>query len=93
MLVQTAWSGVRAKGSYSRAKFYGLKSRRGPGKAIIAVAASMLVANYHMLQRGVPYRDLGADHFVESHGKERIARGCVRRLEHLGYKVELHEAA
>jgi len=92
MLVQAAWSSVRVKGSYSRGQFYRLKSRRGPGKAIIAVAASMLGAIYHMLRKGVPYKDLGADHF-EKKGKERIIQGCLRRLKHLGCEVELKQAA
>ena len=92
MLVQAAWSGVRVKGSYSRAKFYRLKARRGPGKAIIAVTASMLGAIYHMLSKHVPYKDLGAEHF-EQKSKEKIIQGCVRRLKHLGCEVELKQAA
>jgi transposase len=92
MLVQAAWSSVRVKETYSRAQFYRLKSRRGPGKAIIAVAASMLGAIYHMLRKEVPYKDLGADHFKKK-GKERIIQGCLRRLKHLGCEVELKQAA
>ena len=38
-------------------------SRRGPKKAICAVAASMLTAIYHMLKDGTEHQDLGADHF------------------------------
>ena len=62
-LVQAAWAAVRVKDSYPQAQFLRLKTRRGPKKAILAVAASMLTATYHMLQRGVPYRELGATHF------------------------------
>ena len=36
--------------------------RRGPKKAICAVAASILTAAYHMLRNGTFYQDLGADH-------------------------------
>ena len=92
MLVQAAWSSVRVKGSYARALFHRLKTRRGPGKAIIAVASSMLGSIYHMLKKEVPYKDLGADHF-DTKSKERIIRGCVRRLEQLGCKVELEQQA
>ena len=35
------------------------KSRRGPKKAIMAVAASMLTAIYYMLRDGVEFHDLG----------------------------------
>ena len=82
---------MRVKGSYSRAKFYRLKARRGPGKAIIAVTASMLGAIYHMLSKQVPYKDLGAEHF-EQKSKEKFIQGCVRRLKHLGCEVELKQA-
>ena len=62
-LVQAAWSAARKKDSYFRAQFLRIKSRRGPKKAVLAVAASMLTAAYHMLRDGTDYRDLGADHF------------------------------
>ena len=38
-----------------------IRARRGAKKAILAVAASMLPAAYHMLRDGVEYADLGAD--------------------------------
>jgi transposase len=62
-LVTVAWGAVRAKDSYLQAQFHRLRARRGAKKAIVAVAASMLTAAYHMLKNGVEYRDLGADHF------------------------------
>ena len=40
MLVQCAWAAKRAKNSYYRALFFRLQARRGPQKAICAVAAS-----------------------------------------------------
>ena len=43
-LVQAAWAAVRTKDSYVRAQFLRIKARRGPMKAIVAVAASMLTA-------------------------------------------------
>jgi hypothetical protein len=45
-----------------------------------------------MLTKEVPYKNLGADHFDKT-SKERIIRGCVRRLEQLGCKVELEQQA
>jgi transposase len=41
-LIQCAWAAIRKKGSYLQAQFYRLRARRGPKKAICAVAASML---------------------------------------------------
>jgi hypothetical protein len=37
-----------------------LKARRGPQKAICAVAASILTAIHHMLKDGTFHQDLGA---------------------------------
>ena len=45
-LVQIAWPAARKKHSYFQAQFLRLKSRRGPKKAIVAVAASMLTDVY-----------------------------------------------
>ena len=44
VLVQSAWAASRHKDGYRRAQFLRIKSRRGPKKAIIAVAASILTA-------------------------------------------------
>ena len=52
-LVTAAWAAVRVKNSYLQAQFLRLKARRGAKKAILAVAASMLTAAYHMLKDGV----------------------------------------
>jgi transposase len=91
-LVQAAWSATAKKNSYHRAQFQRLKSRRGPKKAVIAVAASMLTAAYHMLRDGTTFIDLGADHF-QRHDKTKATRRLTRRLEQLGYVVELRATA
>jgi len=90
-LVQGAWAAARKKDGYLRAQFLRLKSRRGPKKAIIAVAASMLTAAYYMLKDGVDYRDLGADHF-DRRDKAKLAKRLVARLHDLGFSVELRAA-
>ena len=87
-LVTAAWSAVRVKGSYLQAQFLRLKARRGAKKAILAVAASMLTAAYHMLKNGVEYQDLGADHFSRRDRSKAIQR-LVRRLNDLGCEVQL----
>jgi transposase len=87
-LVTAAWAAVRVKGSYLQAQFLRLKARRGAKKAILAVAASMLTAAYHMLKNGVEYQDLGADHFSRRDRSKAIQR-LVRRLNDLGCEVQL----
>ena len=91
-LVQVAWVAARTRNTYLRAQFLRLKSRRGPKKAILAVAASILTAAYHMLQNGTTYQDLGADHF-DRRDKARITKRLIRRLEDLGLSVEVKPAA
>ena len=87
-LVTAAWAAVRVKRSYLQAQFLRLRARRGAKKAILAVAASMLNAAWHMLKDRVEYKDLGADHFARRDRSKAIRR-LVRRLNDLGCKVEL----
>jgi transposase len=87
-LVQAAWCATRAKNTYLRAQFLRLKARRGPRKAIMAVAASILGAAYHMLRSNLVYQDLGPDYFDRlEHGK--LLRRLVHKIEELGYAVTL----
>ena len=91
-LVQVAWVAARTRNTYLRAQFLRLKSRRGPKKAILAVAASMLTAAYYILKNDVTYIELGADHF-ERRNHTQTARRLVKRLESLGLIVEVRPAA
>jgi len=87
-LVQSAWAAVRKKDSYLRAQFHRIKARRGARKAIMAVAASILTAIYHMLKNGTKYQDLGPHHF-DRRSKEQQTHRLVKRLADLGYAVAL----
>jgi transposase len=92
VLVQAAWNAVKVRDSYHRALYGRLVHRGGKKQAIVAVAAALLTAIYHMLQRDQPYRDLGAPHLTEV-DRRRTAQRLTKRLEHLGYTVNIHEAA
>ena len=87
-LVQCAWAATRKKGSYLQAQYYRIRARRGPKKAIVAVAASILTAIYHMLKDGTMYQDLGPNHF-DANANERQKNRLLKRLADLGYDVEL----
>jgi transposase len=87
-LVTAAWAAVRVKNSYLQSQFHRLRSRRGAKKAILAVAASMITAAYHMLKNRVPYQDLGADHFTRR-DRSKVIRRLIRRLNDLGCQVQL----
>jgi transposase len=92
MLVQCAWAAKRTKDSYYRAQFLRLCARRGPQKAICAVAASILTAIYHMLKSGASHRDLGADYF-DRRAPEAKAKRLVAQLAKLGFAAQLQPLA
>lgn len=91
-LVQAAWCATRAKQTYLRAQFLRLKSRRGPKKAVMAVAASILTSVYYMLRDGKPYNDLGPDYFYRLE-KTKVLSRLVRKIKDLGYDVDLKQVA
>ena len=92
MLVQCAWAAKRAKTSYYRAQFFRLQAKRGPQKAICAVAASILTAIYHMLKNGAVHVDLGASYFDARSPQTKLKR-LVRQFNALGFEVTLQPIA
>jgi transposase len=84
-LVTAAWSAVRVKRTYLHAQFLRIKARRGPKKAILAVAASMLTAAY-ILRDGVEYRDLGPA-YLDRRDRTKTINRLLRRLHDLGYNL------
>jgi transposase len=93
VVVQAAYPAARVKGGYLQAQFLRLKSRRGPKKAAVAVGASILTAAYHILRDdGVVFLDLGGDYF-DRRDKNRAAQRLVKRLQGLGYTVNIEDAA
>ena len=65
-----------------------VRARRGPKKAICAVAVSILTAIYHMLKDGTCYQDLGHDYF-DRRAKTTQTKRLVTRLQNLGYAVQI----
>ena len=92
VLVQSAWAAGRKQNSYLRSQFFRIKSRRGPKKAIMAVAASILTAAYHLVRDPVPYKELGPVYLLRL-DHERAAARLTQRLRNLGYEVEIKRAA
>lgn len=87
-LTEAAWAAKNTRSSYLSAQYHRLVGRRGKKRAIIAVGHSLLVSVYHVLKDNVDYHDLGADHF-DKLAPGRLRRYLVKRLEDLGYHVEL----
>jgi transposase len=92
VLVQAAWAAVRNKECYYRALFLRLRNRRGPKKAVVAVAASILTAVFHILTDGTFYEDLGPDHFSRL-DRAKVSARLVRRLNSIGFDVQIRDLA
>jgi transposase len=90
-LVEASRGAVRKKGSYFRDKYYRLKARRGGKRAALAIAHKMLIVAYHVINDGYPYRELGGG-YLDSIHKARTSRHLVRRLEGLGFHVQVEPA-
>jgi transposase len=91
-LCQAAWAASHTRNTYFSAQFRRLAAKRGPKRAVVAVAHSMLIAIYVMLKQGKSYQELGADYFEKLHSED-FKRYLVRKLEGQGYKVTLQAAA
>ena len=87
-LCEAAWAASKTKGTYLQAQFRRLAALRGPKRALIAVASSILIAGYYMLQRATTYQDLGHDYF-DKRNTVRATHRLVKRLEALGHRVIL----
>ena len=92
-LTEAAKAAGRTKGTYLAAQYARLRGRRGAARATIAVAHSILVAAYYILERQQPYHDLGADYFRARHSPEHHLRRLVRQIQALGYKVTVDREA
>jgi len=87
-LVQAAHAAGKSKATYLAAQYRRLKARRGAKRAAVAVAHSILVIAYHLIQRGTEYVDLGGDYF-DKRNPQQLQRQLVKRLERLGFDVTL----
>src|SRR5918997_3629155 len=87
-LFAAASAAVRTKGSYYRDKYTRLRARRGPVRALMAIAHKLLIAAYHMLATGDAFRDLG-ESYLDQITRKRSTTRLVQRLRNLGYEVVL----
>lgn len=91
-LVEAAHAAAHTKNTYLSALYRRIAARRGAKIAMIAVGHAILVIIYHMLSEHTSYTDLGGNYFDE-HDRQATEKRLVRRLEKLGYHVELQAAA
>lgn len=95
-LCEAAWCAARTKNTYLSAQFRRFCRRfgkKGEGKAIFAVAHTMVVIIWHVLAEQVDYEELGGDYFERRTDTEAHTRRLVRQIEKLGHRVNLEPAA
>ena len=92
-LVEAAWSAVRTKDCYLAVRFQRIRRRRGEQRALIAIAHTLLVICWHLLNDGTVYQELGADYLAGKDHPDRRRRHLVSQLQKLGYDVELAPVA
>src|SRR6266699_1379203 len=88
LLIQAAHAAAHSKNTYLAAQYRRIAVRRGPKRAAVAVGHSILVIVYHLLRDRGTYQVLGGKYFDE-HDPEMVQKHLVRRLERLGYQVDL----
>lgn len=92
-LIEAARAAARTKGTFLSARYGRIARRRGPNKAAVAIAHSILVSVWHMLATGEIYQELGADYYDKKKDPDREVRRHVAELEAAGYTVNLTTAA
>lgn len=88
VLIEAAHGAAATKHTYLGALYRRLSARRGKKKALVALGHAILEIVYHVVKRRVPYAELGENYFDER-DRQAVKRRLVRRLENLGYQVEL----
>ncbi|MCI2976506.1 MAG: hypothetical protein MP439_10615 [Ferrimicrobium sp.] len=81
----------RPKGTYASAQYARIARRRGPNKAAVALANSMLNVVWHLLTNGELYQDLGADYFEKHNDPEAQVKRLAKRIEAFGFDVTVTE--
>jgi transposase len=91
-LIESARAAARTRDTYLNAQYRRVRARRGANRASLAVAHSLLVAVWHMLQTGQTYDDPGGDYYTRR-DPARATRRLVAQLERLGHTVTLQKGA
>jgi transposase len=92
VLIEIAHVASKTKNTYLAAQYRRIAARRGKKRALVALGHTILVIIYHLLTRREPYRDLGPAPFDER-DRQRVEQRLVRRLQRLGYAVDLEPLA
>ena len=87
-MCQAAWAAAHTRNTYPAAFYRRLQARKGPQKAVMALAHHLLAIAYNVLKRGEKYVEIGGD-FYDRRNKSKVVSRMVSRLAKLGYQVTL----
>jgi DNA uptake protein ComE-like DNA-binding protein len=87
-LTQCAKAAKKNKNSFFSAQYSRLVSHRGKNRATMAVAHSLLIAIYFVLN-GCVFEDLGADYYMQFNREKKI-NSHVKQLSKLGLTIPDH---
>lgn len=87
-MCQAAWAASHTKNTYLSAFYWRMQARKGPQKAVMALAHHLITIIYNVLARGENYVELGGDYYDQRSRPKVVAR-MVERLMKLGYQVSL----
>jgi transposase len=88
-----ATTAARSGPTFLTERYRRIVKHRGKGKALVAVARSILVIIWHLLADPTArYHDLGPDYYDKRVNTARKANSLVRQLEALGHTVTLAPA-
>ena len=86
IMIEVAWAAVKKKDSYYREKYWRLRYRLGPKKAIVAIAHKIIKALYAIIKKGERYKELGADYLVNKNKKQKMTK-IRRAAKELGFEL------
>jgi transposase len=86
--------GAAGTATFLGERYHRIARRRGRAKAQVAVARSILVIIWHLLNDPqARYADLGAGYYETKINKDKQTRSHIRQLQALGYTVTITQAA
>jgi transposase len=91
-LVQCGRAAANTKNTYLNSMYRRIAARRGKNVACVAVARTILEICYYMIRDNTRFEELGPGYFDEQN-RIAIMKRSVKRLESLGFKVAIEDAA
>lgn len=86
IMIEIAWAAVKKKGSYYRDKYWRLRYRLGPKKAIVVIANRIVKTLYAIIKHGERYKELGEDYLAQRSNVNMLAK-FRKEAKALGYDL------